>query len=335
MLSSSSSPPSAATHLASMPIALRLVVITGGTRVDSLYRLLESLCNLKSDGDRLDLDVWIDVTEDVPPESELREKRLMAADIVTLGTNGTYGHGVVRAHIWDTHMGLRGQWLEAWHASIPGGLTETTKEIGLILEDDLQLSPFAWRWMKAAYAAYGQDPRVAGFTVQRASLCLARCPNINGGPDDAGGGFLYGVLGTWGYSPTAKSFASFRRWYFSLPDDYKPYVDGITPTDWYKNFEKAGTASTRMWSMHHIKYTETHESKYTVYVKCRGGKTLGVNYREAGLNFDGKDPSKTGATHEMLTEWDPNLVAFAKDPFVLDYRTTVVGGSGLAGGALE
>jgi hypothetical protein len=82
-----------------MPIALRLVVITGGTRVDSLYRLLESLCNLKNDGDRLDLDVWIDVTEDVPPESELREKKLMAADIVTLGKNGTYGHGVVRAHI--------------------------------------------------------------------------------------------------------------------------------------------------------------------------------------------------------------------------------------------
>ena len=146
---------------------------------------------------------------------------------------------------------MRGQWLDAWHASLPGGLREDTQEIGVILEDDLELSPFAWRWLKAAHAVYAANPRVAGFSLMRVELCAARCPNLDGGPDNAGGAFFYPVVGTWGYAPTAKSFARFRRWYYSLPPDFKPYVDGITPTDWYQNFEKAGTEKKVRWGRQH------------------------------------------------------------------------------------
>ena len=85
----------------------------------------------------------------------------------------------------------------------------------------------------------------------------------------------------------------------------------------------------RTWEMHHIKYTDTHEDKYTVYVKCKGGRMLGINHREARLNFDAKDPAKTGPMHAMLTEWDPGLMTFAKDPYVVDYNAKIMGGSGL------
>jgi hypothetical protein len=304
------------------PISMRIVVITGGTRVESLYRLLESLCKLESDGDRLDLDVWIDVPEGPPSESVMNEKRQMAADIERLAASGTYSHGVVRAHIWEQHMGLRGQWLDAWHASIPGGLKEDTPEIGLLLEDDLQLSPYAWRWLKAAHIAYGTDDRIAGFTLQRAHLCVARCPDLTGGPDGAGGAFLYPLIGTWGYSPTAKSYAKFRKWNYSLPPGYKPYVEGLSPTDWYQNFEKVGTEKKRMWEMHHLKYTDTHEDKYTVYVKCPGNTTLAVNHRELGLNYHKKEVSP----HHMLLEWDPELVRFFDNPLVLNYSAHVIAG---------
>lgn len=220
---------------------MRAVVITGGTRLASLNRLLHSLCLLVSDGARIDTDVWIDVPPGVVPAHVLAERHALKADIEQLGKNETYRNGAIRAHIWDRHMGLRGQWLDAWHASLPGGLREDTQEIGVILEDDLELSPFAWRWLKAAHVVYAANPRVAGFSLMRVELCAARCPNLDGGPDNAGGAFFYPVVGTWGYAPTAKSFARFRRWYYSLPPDFKPYVDGITPTDWYQNFEKAGT----------------------------------------------------------------------------------------------
>lgn len=308
--------------LRTKPVALRAVVITGGTRVASLYRLLHSVCMLVSDGDRIDLDVWIDV----PPLSELTdqalaERRDLKADIEQLSRNGTYRNGLLRVHIWETNKGLRGQWLDAWHASIPGGLSEDTSEIGLLLEDDLEVSPFAWRWLKEAHAFYGSRRDIAGFTLQRAHLCVARCPELTGGPDGAGGGFLYPLIGTWGYSPTARSFARFREWYYSLPPDFKPYVEGLSPTDWYKNFEKVGTEKKRMWEMHHIKYTDTHEDKYTVYVKCPGNATLAVNHLEVGLNYEEKKQSP----HYMLRDWDPSLVRFSRTPFMLDYHAKVVG----------
>jgi hypothetical protein len=227
---------------ANRPVARRFVVISGGTRVRALYRLLHSLCLVIDEGDRLDLDVWFDIPEGADPIAAADALKPMVDDITRLGRNGTYTHGIIRARAWDRHMGLRGQWLEAWHASIPGGLNEDTQEVGLILEDDLELSPYSWRWLKAAFAAYGHDERVAGFTLQRAGLCAAQCPNIEvGGPDGAGGAFFYPLVGTWGYAPTAKSFSRFRRWMQSRPDTFKPYVEGLTPTLWYKNFEKKGT----------------------------------------------------------------------------------------------
>lgn len=315
------------------PVALRFVVISGGTRIRSLYRLLHSLCLMVNEGDRLDLDVWFDIPEGVDPMAAANELRAVTDDIMRLGSNGTYRHGRVRARAWEKHMGLRGQWLESWHASIPGGLNEDTQEVGLILEDDLELSPYSWRWLKAAFAAYGEDERIAGFTLQRAGLCAAKCPNIGiGGPEGAGGAFLYPLVGTWGYAPTAKSFSRFRRWLYSRPEGFKPYVDGLTPTDWYKNFEKKGTEKLRMWTMHHIKYTDTHVDKYTVYPHYKGNYTFAANHREAGLNFNGKE--KQGSTHDLLLDWDPDYVRFAKDPMIWNYSAMVSGGQGLRGGVI-
>jgi hypothetical protein len=304
-------------------VALRAVILSDGTRVQSLTRLLYSLCVLVSEGDRIDVDVWLDVPPGATATGAIAVRRELARDVEQLAANGTYRHGRIRAHVWEHHVGLRGQWLEAWHRSIPGGLTDATSEIGLILEDDLELSPFAWRWLKAAYAAYGEDRRVAGFSLQRLELCAARCDDLKGGPNGAGGGFFYPVLGTWGFSPRAQSFASFRHWYYRLPADFKPYVDGISPTDWYMEREKVGSVE-RMWSMHHIYYTETHEDRYTVYVKCPENYTLAVNHLEVGLNYEVKDEPRFKA----LATWDPELVNFSKDPRVLNYSGAVVASSG-------
>ena len=51
--------------------------------------------------------------------------------------------------------------------------------------------------------------------------------------------------------------------------------------------------------MHHIKFTDTHEDKYTVYVKCLGGGTLSLNHRELGLNYAEKQEAKK-AEESML-----------------------------------
>lgn len=305
--------------------ALRCIVLSGGTRVSSLHRLMRSIFAVIPDGDRIDIDVWLDLPPGSPPESVLKQRKQLAAGIQELGSNGTYKNGALRAHIWPKHMGLRGQWLEAWHESTPGGLRRDTPEIGLILEDDLELSPYAWRWLKAAHVAYGTLPHVAGFSLQRLQLCAAFCKDLKGGPEQSGGGFLYPIVGTWGYSPTARHFVAFREWFYSRPPGFKPYVPGLSPTSWYRRFEREGTEKKRMWSMHHIKYTDTHEDRYTVYAKPRGDQALSVNHREPGANYHKKDK----VPDRVLRAWDPELVRFSSEPLVLNYRGQVVRGKRL------
>jgi hypothetical protein len=317
--------------------ALRLIVLTAGTRYESLRRLLESACALLNDGDRIDMDVWIDLPSGVWHRTTIAEHRALAKDIETLGRNGTYRHGVVRAHVWSHPVGLVGQWLDAWDASVPGGLMSDTREIGLYLEDDVEISPLAWRWLKAAHAQYSDDPRVAGFSLQRLESCAyKKCPPafVRGGPDNSVGGFLYPVIGTWGFAPVARSFAEFRKWYYSLDRAaFKPYVDGILPTDRFKRISSKTSmqnAVKHMWSMYHVKYTDTHDDKYTVYVKCKNGAALAISYEEPGLNDSvadalaaGKQKPPSAPPPPLLTEWDVELLGFSANPVVLTYNGTI------------
>jgi hypothetical protein len=86
--------------------------------------------------------------------------------------------------------------------------------------------------------------------------------------------------------------------------------------------------------MHHIKYTDTHVDRYTVYPNYKGNYTFSANHREAGLNFDGKE--KQGSAHELMVMdgWDPDYVQFAANPYVWNYSAVVVGGAGLKGGTI-
>jgi hypothetical protein len=303
--------------------------MTGGTRVTSLNRLLKSLADADSMGDRIDVDVWIDVPNRERRSREHRERHALAKDIRLFKSNGTYKHGQVRAFVWGSPSGLRKQWLETWDRSTPCGLGEWTTEIGLMLEDDLEMSPHFWRWLKGAHAAYGKDPRVAGFTLQRASLCAKKCPDLLGGPSRSSAAFFYPLVGSWGYSPTVAHWVRFRRWYYDfVKREEKPYVEGLTPTEWYKSFEEAGTASKRMWTMHHIKYANTHQDKFTVYVKCPDNKTLSQNHLEPGINY----ATKRRSDYERLMDWDDALLNFPKFPLELDWAGQPIGGQGDAGG---
>lgn len=332
------------THAPGPAPALRLLVLTTGTRPVSLNRLLDSACALLSDGDRIDMDVWIDLPSGIWHTNSVAERRALAMDIENLGRNGSYRQGRVRAHIWPKHVGLAGQWLDAWHASLPGGLTRATREIGLYLEDDVEISPLAWRWLKAAHSAYEGESRVAGFSLQRLETCATKkcAPGFaSGGPDNTGGGFMFPAIGTWGYAPTARSFASFREWYYGQDrSTLKPFVDDILATTRFKRITSKSSmhnAVKHMWSMYHLKYTDTHEDKYTVYVKCKHDAALAISYDEPGLLNDDRDASPAIADGvetaprrapsppqlpPLLTEWDPDLARCDAEPVVLDYNGT-------------
>jgi hypothetical protein len=142
---------------------------------------------------------------------------------------------------------------------------------------------------------------------------------------------LYPVIGTWGFVPVARTFAEFRKWYYSLDrTTFKPYVDGVLPTDRYKRISSKTSmqnAVKHIWSKYHVKYTDAHEDKYTVYVNCKNGAALAISYEEPGRNDSVGDALAAGKNTEaqpppLLTEWDVELLGFSANLVVLTYNGT-------------
>ena len=162
------SPPSPAPSSKPTHPALRVLVITYN-RAASLSRLLKSLSQAEYGEDRVDLDVWVDV----PADGSGVNPGVMRAT-----KEFEWPHGNYATHVQDSNVGLRVQWMDSWGKSLEAAglppLSASTPEIPIILEDDLQVSPHYWNWLKAAHAKFGSRLDVSGFTLQRASLCLER-----------------------------------------------------------------------------------------------------------------------------------------------------------------
>ena len=287
--------------------SLRLIVLTMN-RASSLLRLLNSLKHADYLGDKVALDIWIDVDakNKLPHKSTLQT----ANDFI-------WPFGPKTVHVREEQAGLRRQWIDTWDLSIPGGLHANTRERALILEDDLNVSPIFWLWLKTAQDFYADYANVAGFTLQRASLCAESCPKLEGGPVPDNTNFFYPLVGSWGYSPRAAHWVKFMQWekqYQHREKIEKPYVPNTTPTKWYKDFEKSGRCPGKkcMWTQLHHYYTWLHEDKFTLYYRASNGKTLCKNHQERGLHFDGN--SRDFGTDDLVT-WSPKWVpSFSHNP---------------------
>ena len=294
---------------------LRLIVLTMN-RSSSLQRLLDSLLSAGTSflslssvfiqlnhadyaGDRADLDLWIDAVGAKVNRS-----------VVDVAKQLSWPFGKLTVHIRNKNAGLRAQWLESWARSTRLGWR--TREIPLILEDDVEVSRHFWRWLKAAHAAYGKRPDVAGFSLQRAALCAAESCGI-GGLDwirKTPGPFMYMLVGSWGFSPTLRHWRRFTRWAAAFEGSgEKPYVAGLVTTRWYKSFEGDGRCPGKncMWTALHVKYATLHRDRYTVYVQSgRKRAALAVNHQERGVHYD----RPRGQDARLVRTWEPSLEHF-------------------------
>ena len=281
-------------------VDLRVMVLTY-KRAESLQRLLESIRDAKYEtSDVVAVDVWIDIAADATSVDAATLK--VSSEFCALWTRGP-----CVVHERETNAGLRKQWLEAWDLSVEGGLKADTKEIGVILEDDLAVSRFYWKYLKGAWGKYRSYEEIAGITLQRLTLCSHGCGNsLPGGAKGADDVLFFSMLlGTWGYSPKPEMWVPFTQWADAfIKSGDKPYVTGAsTLTGWYKQFEKEGRCPgvRCMWSILHMYYVERHKARYTLYVNDREKHTMASNFREAGLHY-GK--SNQGADFPLISRWN-------------------------------
>lgn len=247
-------------------IRFQVIVLTH-SRASSLHRLLKSVRGADYVGDAVDLHVWVDRSENGTVDDRVldtcREFR--------------WPHGELSVHVWDRHVGIWGQWIDSFRPV-------DEKDFGILLEDDLEVSPLYYRWLVGARRAYGKRKDVFGYTLQRGTL---RANQTGFGRrkirmDSREKAYLYLLLGSWGYAPEPARWIEFRRWFHerSCEREFRPLVPGLIPTKWYVKQE----AKRSMWTMWHIRYA--HERRlFTVYANLDDSKTLAANWREAGLHF--------------------------------------------------
>ena len=62
------------------------------------------------------------------------------------------------------HVGLYGQWMGLWPHR------EDIKEIAVIFEDDVTVSPFFYRYLKVVHAKYASSPNINSVALQCSAI---------------------------------------------------------------------------------------------------------------------------------------------------------------------
>ena len=293
-------------------VELRLIPIVF-KRAESLRKCLQSLYDLDTMGDRVVVNVWIDRSKDGVVDAPTYEVAQQFAR--------TWKKGLACVHNQTSNAFINGQWVDTWRPHLKGN------ELAIIIEDDITISPMAYRWLKSIHRQYNSWHNVSGYTLQM--------ENVNffaGGQRPMSGPktdtiFMYPVLGTWGFAPHPQSWRQFQNWYhqFYKNSTIKPYVPGIVPTAWYKMFESQGTQAA-MWEMWHIYYTYLNP-QWCVYSNLitytdRQDTLLSTNRQEAGLHYGASESQNF--TANLLRHWNDSYINLPQHPVMYSYDGNIV-----------
>ncbi|CAL4957140.1 unnamed protein product [Urochloa decumbens] len=246
-----------------------LIKLLAYDRPAALRRCLRSLAAADYDGDRVALHVLLDHR---PPNSSLAASR----KILDFVDAFPWPHGEKRVHYRAANAGLQAQWIEAWW---PG----SDDEFAFVVEDDLQVSPLYYRFLKRVIMKYYYDrenysPYVFGASLQRPRFVAGKHGNKIQLDSDTRL-FLYQMVGTWGQLLFPKPWKEFRLWY----DEHKarglkPILQGMKTTGWYKKMGE------RIWTPWFIKFVHSR-GYFNIYTNFLKERALSVSHRDAGVNY--------------------------------------------------
>uniref|UniRef100_A0A0D9UZS7 Glycosyl transferase 64 domain-containing protein n=1 Tax=Leersia perrieri TaxID=77586 RepID=A0A0D9UZS7_9ORYZ len=250
-----------------------LIKVLAYDRPASLRRCLRSLAAADYAGDRVALHVLVDhPPAPAPTNASLAASRETLAEADAL----PWPHGEKRVHYRAANAGLQAQWIEAWW---PG----SDDEFAFVVEDDLEVSPLYYRFLKRVVMKYYYDrsnysPYVFGASLQRPRFVAGKHGNKIQ-LDSETHLFLYQMVGTWGQLLFPKPWKEFRLWYDEHKSKgIKPILEGMKTTGWYKKMGE------RIWTPWFIKFVHSH-GYFNFYTNFLKERALSVSHRDAGVNY--------------------------------------------------
>ncbi|KAL2510928.1 glycosyltransferase family protein 2 [Abeliophyllum distichum] len=230
-----------------------LIKVLTFNRLSSLSRCLNSLSKAQYDDiNKVHLHVFIDhFLQDFQNGSADLDNRLnLSKKILDFVDGFDWKYGEKFVHYRTSNAGLQAQWLESWWPS-------SDHEFAFVVEDDLEVSPLYYRFLKAVilnyyYNASNFSPMIYGASLQRPRFV----PGKHGNKMHLDSGthlFLYQLVGTWGQLLFPKPWKEFRLWYDThKAKGMKPYLEGMVTNGWYKKMGE------RIWTPWFIKFIHSH-----------------------------------------------------------------------------
>ncbi|KAG9152482.1 hypothetical protein Leryth_016407 [Lithospermum erythrorhizon] len=267
-------------------------------RLPALSRCLHSLSAARYDHDTVHLHIYLDhFNVSSIGSSKIDQKRRVSMEILDFLDGFKWDHGQKMVHYRTGNVGLQAQWLEAWWPT-------SDDEFAFVVEDDLQLSPLYYRFLKGLIMNYYYNesnfsPMVYGASLQRPRFVPGKHGNKIQLDSDTHL-FLYQLVGTWGQLLFPKPWKEFRLWY----DDHKaknirPILDGMVTTGWYKKM------GDKIWTPWFIKFIHSR-GYFNIYTNFLGERALSVSHRDAGVNYGKTVGPDSNLVDETST--DLNLV---------------------------
>ena len=226
-------------------------------RAKSLQRLLKSLQATEYEGSEVDLIIHVDHHAD-------NQACIAAAQ------GFEFSHGSKKIDIASKNKGLRDSWFNAWR---PNGITS---EHAVILEDDIELSRDWYKWLTAAWNAYGSRDDLAGISLQRQAFVHKRGHQQFEIVNDHRP-FLYASVGSIGFSPHWKQWHAFLQWIDKVDvSTVDIRTRDLVTSDWFYKSDKR-----QMWTQYFIWFCQQHKL-FTLFVNLPDRKTLASHMREPG-----------------------------------------------------
>ncbi|KAK2140691.1 hypothetical protein LSH36_1267g00028 [Paralvinella palmiformis] len=222
----------------------RIIVLTFN-RPDSLRKCLSHIAKLDTLGHEVGVDIWIDRSKEGKLDEDTYE--------ISSEFQDTWTCGQVCLHIQDRNAYIIGQWVDAWRPR------ENTREIALILEDDIDISPLTYKWLKMVDSHFRTVPDIAGYTLQGESVNYIKDkirPVTNTPKTD--NVFIYRLMGTWGFSPKPKEWRDFQDWFHETQEIFTQFI----PT--YRNIQ--------IEVIFYLKQIEEKQAFISVRVKASTGQ---------------------------------------------------------------
>lgn len=130
----------------------RILVLTMN-RAESLRTCLSHVNKLiVGDDGSITLDIWIDRAKNNSFDEATRR----------VATDFRWTVGPSSVHVQPRHAGVYGQWLDTWQPRRHGD----NPEVALFVEDDVDVSPYAYRWLKEVHKFYAHRNDIAMFCLQ-------------------------------------------------------------------------------------------------------------------------------------------------------------------------